>query len=37
MGKMDGIELLEKLKSLKQAPTVLIMTASGRLIRRSTP
>src|SRR5512139_596766 len=29
MGKMDGIELLEKLKSLKQAPTVLIMTAFG--------
>jgi two-component system response regulator AtoC len=29
MGKMNGIELLEKLKSLKQAPTVLIMTAFG--------
>lgn len=31
MGKMDGIEFLEKLKSLKQAPTVLIMTAFGTI------
>ena len=31
MGKMDGIELLEKLKGLKQAPTVLIMTAFGTI------
>jgi len=31
MGKMDGIELLEKLKGLKQVPTVLIMTAFGTI------
>ena len=31
MGKMDGIDLLEKLKGLKQAPTVLIMTAFGTI------
>jgi two-component system response regulator AtoC len=31
MGKMDGIELLEKLKLLKQAPTVIIMTAFGTI------
>ena len=29
MGKMDGIELLEKLKGLKQPPTVILMTAFG--------
>jgi len=29
MGKLDGIELLEKLKAIKQAPTVIIMTAFG--------
>jgi len=29
MGKMDGIELLEKLKALKQPPTVILMTAFG--------
>jgi DNA-binding NtrC family response regulator len=31
MGKMDGIEVLEKLKGLKQAPTVIIMTAFGTI------
>ena len=31
MGKMDGIEVLEKLKALKQAPTVIIMTAFGTI------
>ena len=29
MGKMDGIELLEKLKALKPPPTVILMTAFG--------
>ena len=31
MGRMDGIELLEKLKALKQPPTVIIMTAFGTI------
>ena len=31
MGKMDGIELLEKLKTFKQAPTVILMTAFGTI------
>ncbi|HET6488263.1 MAG TPA: sigma 54-interacting transcriptional regulator [Syntrophales bacterium] len=31
MGKMDGIEALEKLKGLKQPPTVIIMTAFGTI------
>jgi len=29
MGRMDGIELLEKIKGLKQPPTVILMTAFG--------
>lgn len=29
MGKMDGIELLEKVKGLRQPPTVILMTAFG--------
>ncbi len=31
MGKLSGIELLEKLKGLKQSPTVIIMTAFGTI------
>ncbi len=31
MGKMDGVELLEKLKTFKQVPTVIIMTAFGTI------